>query len=90
MDADAQSELDAQLRLHPRRVLGKEPLHPDRAAERALRVVLVRDGRSEDHEDRVADELLDRAVVAKRFLGKVLEDAGHEHLQLFRIEILGE
>ena len=90
MDADAQSELDAQLRLHPRGVLGEELLHPDRAAERALRVVLVGDRRSEDDENRVADERLDRAVVPQSFLGEVLEDAGDEHLELFRIQILGK
>ena len=90
MDADAQAQLDAELRLHPRRVLGEELLHTDRAAQRALRIVLVRDRRPEDDEDRVADELLDGAVVPQRFLGEVLENAGDEHLELLRVEILGE
>jgi len=71
-------------------MLGEQLLHTERAAKRALRVVLVGDRRSEDHEDRIADELLDRAVVPERLLGEVLEDAGDEHLQLLRVEILGE
>jgi len=90
VDADPEAELDAELSLHPRRVLGEDLLHSDRATERPLGVVLVSDRRSEDHEDRVADELLDGAVVTERFLGEVLEDARNEHLELLRVEILGK
>ena len=90
MDTDPQAELDPKLRLHPRGVLGEELLHADGAAQRALGIVLVGDGSAEDHEDRIADELLDRPVVPQRFLGEVFEDARNEHLELFRIQILRE
>ena len=71
-------------------MLGEELLHPDGAAERALRVVLVGDRRAKDDEDRVANELFDRPVIPECFLGEVLEDPGDEHLQLLRIQVLGE
>src|SRR6267378_3754301 len=90
MDADAQAELDAELRLHPRRMLCEELLHPDRATERALRIVLVGDRRAKDDEDRVANELFDRPVVPECFLGEVFENAGDEHLQLLRIQVLSK
>src|SRR2546426_613839 len=90
MDADAQAELDPELDLDACRVLVEGPLHPERAAQRALRIVLVRDGRTEDHEDGVADEFLDRPVVPERLLSEILEDARDEHLKLFRIEVVGE
>src|SRR6185503_15051394 len=76
VDPDAQSELDPELRLHSRRMLGHQLLHADRAAERALRVVLVRDRRAEDYENRVSDELFDRAVVAEGLFREILEDPG--------------
>ena len=90
MDPNTQSELDPELSLHASRMLGHQLFHSDRAAKRALRVVLMRDRRAEDHEDRVADELLDRAVVPEGFFREVLEDPGHQHLELFRIEVLSE
>ena len=90
MDPDAQAELDAARLLHPRGVVREDALHRERGAEGALRVVLVRDGRAEDDEDRVADELLDRAVVPDRLLGEVLEDARDEDLELLRVHLIGE
>ena len=90
MDPDAQAELDAALLLHPRGVVREDALHRERRAQRALGIVLVSHGRAEHDEDRVADELLDGAVVPHRFLGEILEDAGHEYLQLLRIHLIGE
>ena len=90
MDADAQAELDAALFLHARGVVGEDALHRERGAERPLRVVLVRDGRTEYDEDRVADELLDGPVVPDRLLGEVFEDARHEDLQLLRVHLVGQ
>ena len=90
MDADAQAELDAALLLHARGVVGEDALHRERGAERPLRVVLVRDGRTEYDEDRVADELLDGPVVPDRLLGEILEDARHQDLQLLGIHLVGE
>src|SRR5581483_3725715 len=83
-------ELDAALLLHARDVVGEHALHRERRAQRALRIVLVRDRCPEDHEDRVADELLDRSVVSDRLFGEVLEDAGHEDLQLLGVHLIGE
>ena len=48
-------------------VLGVEPLegplHLERGAHRALGVVLVGDGRAEQRDERVADDLVDLAAV---------------------------
>ena len=90
MDPDAQAELHAARLLDPRGVVREDALHRERGAEGALRVVLVRDGRAEHDEDRVADELLDRAVVPDRLLGEVLEDARNEDLELLRVHLIGE
>src|SRR4029079_8502589 len=90
MDADPESELDAELRLHSRGMLGEDLLHPNGTAKRSLGVVLVSDRSPKDHEDRVADELLDRAVVPEGLLGEVFKYPGDEHLQLLRVEVLGE
>ena len=75
MHPDPQPELDAALLLGPRGVLAEDPVHRERRTQRSLRVVLVSDRRPEDHEDRVADELLDRPVMRDGLLGEVLEDA---------------
>ena len=88
--ADPQADLDLALFLHPRDVLSEYALHTERGAQGALRIVLVRYGRAEDDEDRVADELLNGAVLAYGLFGQVLEDAGHEDLQLLGIHLVGE
>ena len=90
MYPDAQTELHAPRLLDPRGVVREDALHRERGPECALRVVLVRDGRAEHDEDRVADELLDGAVVPDRFLCEVLEDARDEHLELLRVHLIGE
>src|SRR5919109_1138551 len=71
-------------------MLRERLLHRERGAERALGVVLVRHRRAEDHEDRVADELLDRAFVALGLAHERLEDVAHELLELLGIERLRE
>ncbi len=90
VDADAEAELDRAIVLHARGVARELALHAERAAERALRVVLVRDGRAEDDEDGVADELLDRPVVGERVFGEVLEDRRDGLLEDLGVELLGE
>ena len=88
VDADAQAELDAALGFRPRGVLGEDALHADRGPQGALRVVLVGDRCAEDDEDSVADELLDRAVVADGLLGEVLEDPRDEDLEVFGVKLV--
>lgn len=90
VDADAQAELDGAVALHPRRVVREPALHAERAAERALRVVLVGHGSAEDDEDGVADELLDGPVVAERLLGEILEDLRDGLLEDLGVQLLGE
>ena len=90
MHADAEAKLDVALSLHARGVLGEHTLHAERGPERALGIVLMRERCAEDDEDRVADELLDGAVLPHGLLRQVLEDAGHEHLQLLGIHLIGE
>ena len=80
MHADAQADLDPALLLHPRDVFGEDALHPERGAEGALRVVLVRYRSAEDDKDRVTDEFLDGAVLADGLFGQILEDARDEEL----------
>jgi len=87
-DAGAQAELDAAFLHHARGVVGEGALHAQRGAQSALRIVLVCYGRAEDDEDRVADELLDGAVVGDGLFGKVLEDAGHQDLELLRVHLV--
>ena len=71
-------------------MLGKDALHAEGAAKGALGIVLMGDRCTEDHEDRVADELLDRAIVTKGFLSKVLEDPRDQQLELLRVQIVRE
>jgi len=60
----------------------------ERSAAGARGVVLVGDGRTEDHEDRVPDELLDGPVVRDGLLSEVLEDPGDELLEDLGVELL--
>ena len=90
VDADPKPQLDPELSLHARRMLGKDALHAEGAAKGALGIVLMGDRCTEDHEDRVADELLDRAIVTKGFLSKVLEDPRDQQLELLRVQIVRE
>src|SRR5581483_2066831 len=64
VDADAQRDPPSELSLEPLVQRRQPRLHLDRGATRPQRVVLVRLGYAEHGEDRVADELLDRAAVA--------------------------
>ena len=57
---------------------------------RAPRVVLVRDGRAEQRHDPVAEELVDRALVAVHLGQHQLEGARHEAVDVLGVEPLGE
>ncbi len=54
-------------------VVGREPVHRQRAAHRALRVVGLRDRRGEQHGDGVADDAVERPVVLERDADHPLE-----------------
>ena len=58
--------------------------------DRALRVVLVRDGHAPDRHHRVADELLDRAAVALDDQAGFLEVAGEQLSDLLGVAALGQ
>ena len=53
-------------------------------------VVLVRDGRTEDRDNGIADELLDESPAPLDLLRQLREGAGHQRAQLFGVEVLGE
>src|SRR5712691_265844 len=57
---------------------------------RALRVVLVRDRRSEERHDAVAGVLVDRALEAVHAFSEDLEEALENPVPLFGIELLGQ
>ena len=57
---------------------------------RAPRVVLVGDRRAEQRHDAVAEELVDRALVAVDLGQHQLEGAGHEGVDVLGIEALGD
>ena len=66
------------------------PVPPDaeRRVHRALRVVLVGDGRAEQRHDPVAEELVDGALVAVHLGEHQLEGAGHQAVDVLGIEAL--
>ena len=78
--ADAQVDVDAVLFAHLREPL----LHPQRGAHRALGVVLVRDRRAEERDERVADDLVDLAAEGGDLGGEPLEAAVDEVLDVLR------
>ena len=56
----------------------------------ALRVVLVRDRRTEQRHDAVAGELVDEALEAFDTVGQDAKEALHDLRESFRIELLGQ
>ena len=66
----------------------ERPRDAERGVDRAHRVVLVRDRRPEDRHDAVAQELVDRALVAVHLGQHQVEGAAHQPVDLFRIEPL--
>ena len=81
-------ELDPELRLHSGGMLGEELLHPDRASEGPLRVVLVCDRCAEEREDRITHQPGRRALVAVDRRDQLLEDLVHDVGPRFGIEAL--
>ena len=85
-------DADADLEIEPL-VLGVQLV--DRAADRergangALRVVLVRDRRTEQRDDRVADELLDRAAEALQLGPEAGVVRREPRSNVLRVHVLG-
>ena len=63
---------------------------PQRGVDRALSVVLVGDGGAEQRHDAVAEELVDRALVAVDLVQHQLEGPVHESVDVLGVEPLGE
>ena len=70
--------------------LGERLLHRDRARHGAPRVVGTRDGRAEDREDRVAHELVDRALVREHDVRHRAQVAVEQAQHLLRRQPLRE
>ena len=70
--ADPQVDVDPVLVAH----LGEPFLHAQRGAHRALGVVLVRDRRAEERDERVADDLVDLAAERGDLGREALEAVG--------------
>src|SRR5262249_52378208 len=90
IDADPHAEFDAVSSLD---ILGKRLesiLYCEPRTERALSVVLVRDRRPEERHHPVAEELVDRALVIVNRIEDHLEDAVHDRVDVFGIELLGD
>jgi hypothetical protein len=89
--------VDADVQRQPCRVVAESladpcelAMHLERDEERAVRIVLVRDRRAEEREERVACELLDEAVIAADDAREAADD-GVDHLEeLLRVEAVGE
>src|SRR5947209_6644372 len=90
VDADPQRETHAVLALEVvvQRLDGT--LHGERGADRAFGVVLVRQRRAEHGHDRVADVLVDRALVTSDLPRERVEVRGEDPAEVLRIEFLGE
>ena len=90
VDADPQRETHAVLALEVvvQRLDGT--LHGERGADRAFGVVLVRQRRAEHGHDRVADVLVDRALVASDLPREGVEVRAEDPAEVLRIELLGE
>ena len=63
---------------------GQRLLHPQRGAHRTLGVVLVGDGRAEQREDAVTEELVDPAAERRDVVDQALEARVDEPLHLLR------
>ena len=73
-----------------RRVATQLFLHPQRRVQRALRMILVRDGRAEQCEDAVAGALHDVAVVAADRVDHQAQRRIDDRARFFGVEILLE
>ena len=68
---------------------GDRVAHGERRTHGPLGVVLVRDGRAEDRDDRVADELLHRAAEALELVARPLVVDPQERADVLRVALLG-
>ena len=90
IDAGAVRERDAVRALESLVQPGERLLHSPGRADRAQRVVLVHAREPEHGHHRVADELLDRAAVARDLGAHRVEVAGHRLAQRLGVELLAE
>ena len=88
VEAHADGEADAARGPQLVRVASDLVTEMERRPARALGVVLVRDRRPEERHDAVAGVLVHRALEAVHALGQQLEEAVHDPVPLFGIELL--
>ena len=88
VDTHAHSKLDG---VRPSHVGGERlqlPLDRERRTQRAMGVVLVSDRRPEQRHHAVAEELVDRALVAMHLVQDHLEGAVHDRVDFLGVEAL--
>ena len=71
-------------------VLCDRLLHAERGAHGPLRIVFVREGRTEQSEDRVTDDLVDLPTERSDICHEALEAVVHQVLQLLGVHRLGK
>jgi hypothetical protein len=84
-----ESEWPTDSRLPSLAERGNPLMHEKRGMEGALGIVLVRVGSAEHRHDRVADELLDEALVALDRTRQLQEQVALKGADLLRVEGLG-
>ena len=89
VDPDADAELHTVRAAHVSAQRVETLLDRQGGAERALSVVLVRDGGAEERHHAVAEELVDRSLVAVDGLQDDLEGLIHDRVDVFGIQALG-
>ncbi|CAB4713400.1 unannotated protein [freshwater metagenome] len=86
IDADAHLQTGDRLTV----VIAQRLLHLQRGADGPLGIVVVRDRRTEERNDAVADDLVHVPAEKDHVLHHLLEDAVHESLHLLRVCVLGQ
>ena len=81
VDADADAQVEIALGVESL----QRALHAERGPQRPLRVVFVRRGRAEQRQDRVADDLVDRAPERRHVGHEPLEALVDQMLDLFGV-----
>ena len=89
VDAHPHAELDAVRSPHFIGQRAELPLDRERSAQGAMGVVLVRDRRAEQRHHAVAQELVDRSLVAVHFGQDDFEGPIHDAVDVLGVEALG-
>ena len=90
MNSDVQGHGLAESRRPPLAQRSAAGQHVERRVESPCRIILMGDGRPEERQYRIAEELRDKAVIAGDRLAEGLEERVLKRAHVFRIETLGE